>query len=346
MRKIIHIDMDCFYAAIECRDDPSLQDKPIGVGGSNDRGVLTTCNYPAREYGLHSAMPVFKAKQLCPGLILKPVRFEVYREESRQIRDIFREYTEVIEPLSLDEAYLDVSHLKRYAWDVAKEIRQKIWKRRRLRASAGVGANKMLAKIASDWRKPDGQFAILPDDVEKFMRVLPVRKIPGVGPKAEAKLKELGVETCGDLHEFSKFDLSNLFGPATAEELYNRCRGFDDRPVEVDRLRKSVSVERTFNQDLESVDACRDVLPELLDELRADVEKRSQGRLFYKLFIKIKFSNFQSTTRECAGNRLDSVKFDELLEEAFHRSPHSVRLIGVGVRFREVTEENQLEFSF
>ncbi|NBD37216.1 MAG: DNA polymerase IV, partial [Verrucomicrobia bacterium] len=173
MRKILHIDMDCFYAAIECRDDASLRGRPVGVGGGGQRGVLSTCNYEARKYGCRSAMPLFKALELCPQLIVKPPRFEVYRRESRRIRAIFSRYTSQIEPLSLDEAFLDVTYQRRYAWEIAREIRQSIRGETGLTASAGVAPNKMLAKIASDWRKPDGQFAVLPDEVEAFMKDLP-----------------------------------------------------------------------------------------------------------------------------------------------------------------------------
>ena len=243
MRKIIHIDMDSFYAAIECRDDPAIADKPVGVGGSGPRGVLTTCNYVAREFGCRSAMPVFKALELCPDLILKPVRFDVYRMESRRIRKIFARYTDLVEPLSLDEAYLDVSHHKRYAYDIAREIRREIFRETRLTASAGIAPNKMLAKIASDWRKPNGQFAILPDEVETFVKDLPLRRIPGVGPRAEELFKSKGIETCGQLQDVPINELEHWLGPSRAMELYARCRGEDDRPVEPVRERKSMRTD-------------------------------------------------------------------------------------------------------
>ncbi len=346
MRKIIHIDMDCFYAAIECRDDPSVRGKPVGVGGSSRRGVLTTCNYEARKFGCRSAMPLFKALELCPQLIVKPTRFEVYRQESRRIRDIFHRYTEQIEPLSLDEAYLDVSHRERYAWEIAREIRQVIRTETELTASAGVASNKMLAKIASDWRKPDGQFAVLPEEVEAFMKDLPLRRIPGIGPRAESLLQEQGIRTCGELQQCEFSDLVRWFGGARAQEMHDRCRGMDDRPVEVSRERKSLSVERTYPRDLETLEACLTRLDPLLDELKNDYAKLRGSLSFTKVFVKCKFADFRQTTCEQAGTRLSRELFAPLLEKAFSRNPHAVRLLGVGVRFPDGKEETQLEFPF
>ncbi len=346
-RRIIHIDMDCFYAAIECRDDPSVADLPVGVGGSGGRGVLTTCNYIAREFGCRSAMPVFKARELCPGLVLKPVRFDVYQAEARKIRKIFREFTDIIEPLSLDEAFLDATDAPGYAWDVAKEIRRRIFAETKLTASAGVAPNKMLAKIASDWRKPNGQFAIRPHEVEAFVRKLPVRKLWGVGPKTAARLAESGVEACGQLQEWPRARLYTEFGHNWGESLYELCRGEDDRQVETVRVRKSLSTENTFERNLSTLDACRTALSALLDELAADLAKRPGERPYTKIFVKLKFANFRTTTREAAARSLDRELFDRLLGDAFARSPHAVRLIGVGVRFPDPAETNpdQLELS-
>lgn len=346
MRKIIHIDMDCFYAAIECRDDPAVAGKPVGVGGHSQRGVLTTCNYEARRYGCRSAMPLFKALELCPHLVLKPVRFDVYRAESRKIRQIFRRYTELIEPLSLDEAYLDVSHDRRYAYGLARQIRREIEAETELTASAGIAPNKMLAKIASDWRKPNGQFAVLPEEVEGFMRTLPVRRIPGVGPRATEILMEKGITTCGELQGIPINELETWFGASRASELYARCRGEDDRPVEPHRERKSMSVERTFARDIDSVEGCLHELPGLLRELRTDLDGMKEPRPFKKIFVKLKFTNFQQTTREEAGCKLEESSFAGLIEAAFARSPHAVRLIGVGVRFPEPTDSKQMELFF
>lgn len=338
--------MDFFYAAIECRDDPAIADKPVGVGGSSNRGVLTTCNYIAREFGCRSGMPVFKALELCPHMILKPVRFDAYRKESRCIRSIFAEYTELIEPLSLDEAYLDVSHHKVYAYDIAKEIRREILRQTGLTASAGIAPNKMLAKIASDWKKPNGQFAILPDDIAAFMKELPVRRIPGVGPRAEEIFKNHGIETCGQLQDVAINELEQWLGISRATELYARSRGEDDREVEPERERKSVSVERTYPKDIQTIDACWQQLPLLLQELETDMGKMKEPRPFNKIFVKLKFSNFQQTTKEQTGVALDPEIFKHLMSEAFERSPHAVRLIGVGVRFPEASDQSQLELGF
>jgi DNA polymerase-4 len=348
-RKIIHIDMDCFFAAIECRDDPSVADKPVGVGGDSPRSVLTTCNYIARKFGCRSAMPVFMAREKCPQLIIKPVRFEVYRSESRNIRAIFREYTELVEPLSLDEAYLDVSHQKRYAWELALEIRKKIFHSTGLTASAGVAANKMLAKIASDWCKPNGQFAVLPEQVCHFMKDLPIRRIPGIGPKAEQRLIGEGVKTCGDLQKWSIVELHGFLGPSWAAEIYERCRGIDERPVESSRPRKSISVERTFENNLVELVECKRQLSGILKELQQDWEAGQKRRPFRSIFIKLKFANFQTTTRECRCVNWDPCAFEPLLEQAFGRSPHAVRLIGAGLRYvveAEPVEDGQLELAF
>ena len=343
MRKIIHIDMDFFYAAIECRDDPSIAEKPVGVGGRTNRGVLTTCNYVAREFGCRSGMPVFKALELCPDLIVKPVRFDAYRRESRRIRAVFADYTDLVEPLSLDEAYLDVSHQRRYAYDLAREIRRRIYRETRLTASAGIAPNKMLAKIASDWRKPNGQFAILPEDIEAFMKELPIRRIPGIGPRAEELLKSRGIETCGQMQAVPINELESWLGPSRAAELHARCRGEDDRPVEAQRERKSLSVERTFPKDIATLDGCLQELPALLAELNHDIGRMKEPRPFNKIFVKLKFSNFQQTTREQAGIALQDEAFQLLVTEAFERSPHAVRLLGVGVRFPERGDDSQME---
>ncbi|MDP6859283.1 MAG: DNA polymerase IV, partial [Verrucomicrobiales bacterium] len=212
-RSIIHIDMDCFFAAIEIRDRPELSSKPVAVGGNpSGRGVLTTCNYIARKYGCHSAMPAFKALELCPDLIILPVRHDLYREESHKIREIFKQTTTIIEPLSLDEAYLDVTHLKEDPSKIAQRIRQQIKDERGLTSSAGISPNKMLAKIASDWNKPDGQFTISPEEVRCFVKDLPVRKISGVGRVTAKKLADIGVHRCKDLQKLELADLVRRFG--------------------------------------------------------------------------------------------------------------------------------------
>src|SRR5580658_3048693 len=266
MRKIIHLDMDCFYAAVEMRERPELAGQPIAVGGGVRRGVVTTCNYEARKFGVHSAMPGFQAREKCPNLVFLPVRFDLYRDESAKIRQILLSYTSLVEPLSLDEAYLDVSGLDRYAWDIAKEVRRRIFEETRLTASAGIAPNKMLAKIASDWRKPNGQFAITPEQVDAFMRDLPVRKIWGVGPKSAGKFEAQGIKTCGDLQQISLAELMRRHGK-WGRELYHLCRGRDDRPVEPNRIRTSLSNECTFADNLTTLEQCRRELDQLVADL-------------------------------------------------------------------------------
>jgi DNA polymerase-4 len=342
MRKIVHIDMDCFYAAIEERENPSLRGKPVGVGGSSRRGVLTTANYEARKFGCRSAMPVFKALQLCPQLIMVPVRFELYRGVSSQVRAIFGRFTEKIEPLSLDEAYLDLSHLNSSPDSVAREIRNQIREELRITASAGIGPNKLIAKIASDWNKPDGQHEIREEDVEPFMRDLPVGKLWGVGGKMRAKLETLGVKTCGDLQRYDKIEMARRFGK-WGLELWELCRGIDHREVETTRIRKSMSTENTFRENLASLEDLRPPLHTMLEELAGDLT-RYENREIRSLVVKMKFADFTRTTAEKAHAVLETEIFEELLAEAWQRGGGKpVRLLGVGVRFRDPEEKEQME---
>lgn len=346
MRRIAHIDMDCFYAAVEIRERPELRDKPVAVGGTSQRGVLTTCNYVAREYGVRSAMSTYRALQLCPHLVLLPTRFALYREVSARIREIFQSYTDLVEPLSLDEAYLDLSHLESRAAELAASIRERIREETGLTASAGVAPNKLVAKIASDWNKPDGQYIVPPSRVAAFMQELPVKKIWGIGPKGNARLQSLGIQTCGQMQELSHAELVDLFG-SFGLELYNLCRGFDDRPVNPNRKRKSLSNERTFGTDLKSVEECRRELENQHEELLLELRSKTPDRPIAKLFVKLKFSDFQRTTAEASGSQPDLKTFDALLEEAWGRSTQTVRLLGLGVRFAEVRSiPEQLELSF
>ncbi len=333
MRKIIHIDMDCFYAAIEVRENPQLAGKPVAVGGQSHRGVLTTCNYEARKFGCRSALPTYRALQLCPSLVLLPSRFELYRSVSNAVREILLRHTPLVEPLSLDEAYLDVSARKEYGWDIAKEIRKNILETTKITASAGIAPNKMLAKIASDWRKPNGQFAVTPEKVEDFMVDLPVREIWGIGPKSMQRLERRGIQTCGQLQNLSRMDLFSLFG-SFGTELYDLCRGIDNRPVEPSRIRKSLSTERTFEKNLHQLEECVRQLKPIYEELCRDLRGKSADLAIAKAFIKLKFADFKQTTRECVCPQPDFEVYLKLLEEAFQRSTEGVRLIGAGVRFR------------
>jgi DNA polymerase IV len=336
-RKIIHIDMDCFYAAIEIRERPELQGKPVAVGG-RQRGVLTTCSYEARKFGCRSAMPTFQAMRLCPDLIVLPVRFDLYRAESEKIRTLFAEFSDLVEPLSLDEAYLDVSHLESEGASIALEIRARIRAVTGLTASAGVAPNKFLAKVASDWRKPDGQYEVTPEGVAEFVRQLPVEKIWGVGKRTAEKIHSLGARTCGDLQRLSLIELDRAFGRFGAE-LHDLCRGIDDRRVNPDRERKSVSNERTFFEDLTSPDAGMQKLPDLVAELHVDVAARHSDRIIREAVVKLKFSDFSTTTAQRATDHIDPAIFEELLREAWSRAGgRSVRLIGTGVRFVPLAE--------
>ncbi|WP_199610796.1 DNA polymerase IV [Flocculibacter collagenilyticus] len=336
MRKIVHIDMDAFFVSVEIRDNPSLAGKPVAVGGKSDRrGVLSTCNYIARQYGVSSAMPTAIAKQKCPNLVVVPGRMEAYREASEQIREIFEEYTGKIEPLSLDEAYLDLSESSLHqgsATLIAQEIRAKIYKTTMLTASAGIAPIKFLAKIASDINKPNNQFTIAPNDVLNFIETLPLKKIPGVGKVTTEKLKRLGLETGGDIRRSKEIFLIEHFGKY-GRVLWDRCHGIDNRAVEVSRIRKSVGVERTFEKNVSSLDELSRILIErLLPELERRAQKHLATRSMNKLGVKVKFADFQQTTKEQKHNQIERNTLIELLQEAFFRgNGKSVRLLGIHI---------------
>lgn len=330
--------MDCFYAAIEMRENPSLAGKPIAVGGSSGRGVLTTCNYEARKYGCRSAMPSFKARELCPDLILLPVRFDLYRKESARIREIFSRFTALIEPLSLDEAYLDISHLESDAASVAWEIREQIRTETGLTASAGIAPNKFLAKIASDWNKPDGQFEVREQEKLQFLTELPVEKIWGVGKRTAERLHAHGIPTCGAMRERNEMELIRSFGKF-GRSLYRLCRGIDDRPVNPNRERKSLSNERTFHHNLISIDEGLERLEELIAELQDDYSAKHTDRTIRECVVKLKFADFQITSAQSASAEIEPDLFRQLLAEAWDRGEgKSVRLIGAGVRFKPLAK--------
>ncbi len=338
LRKIIHIDMDCFYAAIEMRDFPELANKAIAVGGdANRRGVIATCNYAARKFGVRSAMPTAQALKLCRQLVVCPVRMDVYQKESQYIRAIFAEYTKLIEPLSLDEAYLDVSdstQCQGSATWIAQEIRSKIYQTRQLTASAGIAPNKSLAKIASDWHKPNGQMLIRPEEVSSFILNLPVRKLFGVGPKMEEKLCALNIKTCADLQLYSLEYLQNKFG-SIGPRLYELARGIDNRPVNPDRIRKSISVEETYSKDLATSALCIAALPELLMRLEARIQRAGEISRVHSLVVKLKFNDFQQTTVERVSNKINLDILQQLIQEGFSRKCMPVRLLGIGIKLRQ-----------
>jgi len=339
----VHIDMDCFYAAVEERENPSLRGRPVAVGGHGRRSVICTANYEARKYGCRSAMPNYKALQLCPHLLIVPLQFDLYKRVSQQIRGIFEQYTELIEPLSLDEAYLDLGAYHSQGATVAYEIRSQILREVGLTASAGVGPNKMLAKIASDWRKPNGQYEVKPADVDYFMKDLPVSKLHGVGRKTQERLSQLNVRTCGELQGFDRFALSQHFGK-WGIELYNLCRGVDRRPVQPHRTRKTISKETTFAHDISDPLALQKVQQKMQQEIQELLEKKYPERAIKSLVVKLKFSDFSHTTAECSSPRQDSTLYQELLYKAWQRGQgKSVRLFGVGVKLAEEQSSQQLE---
>src|SRR5437762_7120470 len=332
--------MDCFYAAIEVRDRPALRGKPVGVGGARDRrGVLTTCNYEARKFGVHSAMPTFMALQRCPSLIVLTTRFDVYRHEAAVVREILHRFSPLVEPLSLDEAYLDVTAHSGAPGPLAEVIRDLIFQKTKLTSSAGIGPNKLIAKIASAMRKPNGQLEVTAAEVPGFMQDLPVREVWGIGEKTERRLEELGVKTCRELQRFSRPELVDLFGKFGLD-LYDLCRGIDDRPVEPDRPRKSLSTEETFTFDLTTLEQCEERLEDLFQELMGDLAQKESTRAITKIFVKLKFNDFTRTTAERAGLAPTLPDFRSLLDEAFARTGKPVRLIGVGVRFAETSPES------
>lgn len=336
IRKIIHCDCDCFYAAVEMRDDPSLVGRPVAVGGRPDRrGVIATCNYEARVFGVRSAMATAHALRLCPQLVMLPPDFERYRAASRQILAIYRDYTPLVEPLSLDEAYLDVTGVERCSGSatlMAREIRTRIEAEVGITASAGIAPNKFVAKVASDWNKPNGQFVVRPADLDAFVAALPVKKIFGVGKVTATKLATLGVESCGDLRAWSLADLTHAFGSFGAS-LHRLCRGVDTRQVVPDRMRKSLSVETTFDVDLPDLAACRRELAALLQEFEHRFTRAREAAPVHKAFVKIRFSDFTHTTAECVAAAPTSATWQRLLAEAQARKALPIRLLGVGVRF-------------
>jgi DNA polymerase-4 len=344
-KKVIHIDMDAFYASVEIRDNPKLKSRPVAVGGDPERrGVIATANYIARKYGVRSAIPSWKAKQLCPDLLIIFPNFEKYKQESHAIQEIFRQFTDIIEPLSLDEAFLDVSEAEACGGSatlIAKEIRKLIWKERRLTASAGVAPNKFLAKVASDWKKPNGLFVLTPQEVESFIQQLPIEKIYGIGHVAAQKLHALDIYTCGELQQLDLITLNEHFG-SRAWNLYELSRGIDHRPVSVEHIRKSLSVESTFLQDLQTLENCLEQVSELYQRLMTRYEKIRNHYRIKKPFVKVKFADFTTTTVESALYlQSDIPSYHALIKIGWERKKEPVRLLGLGVSL-SIDEEVQL----
>jgi len=350
-RKIIHIDMDAFYASVEQRDNPDLRGKPVAVGGSAERGVVAAASYEARKFGVRSAMPSITAKRLCPDLIFVKPRFEAYKAICRQTREIFAEHTSIIEPLSLDEAYLDVTENLQgipLARDIALRIREKIKAETGLNASAGISYNRFLAKLASDHRKPNGQFVISPEMGPAFVEALPVGRFHGIGPATSAKMNGLGIFTGLDMrNQTLEFMIAN-FGKA-GTYYYWISRGVDNRPVRANRIRKSVGAENTFSTDLAEFDALVAELRPLVDKVWRHCE--ATGNRGRTVTLKIKFADFEIVTRSrsvssAVANREDLADLAVSLLEDNMPLPKAVRLLGVSLSSLQGENDSEPQLDF
>lgn len=343
--------MDCFYAAVECKYRPELKGKALGIGGPPDsRSVLCTASYEARKYGVRAAMSSAQAVRLCPSLILVPPNFSLYKKESQAIRKIFERFTKLVEPLSLDEAYLDVTECEQFGGSatlIAQEIRRMIRDELNLTASAGISSNKFLAKVGSDWNKPDGQFVIPPSKIESFVPQLKVGKIFGVGRVTEEKMLSLGIKTCADIQKMDLLSLKRHFG-SRAQDLFNLARGIDSRPVIVSWERRSLSVEETFEKDLKNLIEIKSVLPGLFQEWKKRISaKSSDEKNIRGAVVKLKYHDFQSTTHEASFRGIPSLEcFESLIEKAFSKRLEPVRLVGLGVRLAHGSTQVEDQLSF
>ncbi len=352
-RKIIHVDMDAFFASVEQRDYPEYKGKPLIVGGKpNSRGVVAACSYEARKYGIHSAMPCSRAYRLCPQALFVPPRFDAYREVSNQIRDIFWRYASEVEPLSLDEAYLDVTYTEAFngsATLIAQAIKREILLETRLTASAGVSYNKFLAKIASDMDKPNGLYVIRPEQGEAFVADLPVGKFHGVGPATETKMHNLGIHTGKDLREKSLSELTERFGKA-GQYYFNIARAIDDRPVRSQRIRKSLGKETTFAEDIHSIPELTAKLLDLAERVFESLDK--QQLKARTVTVKVKYADFQQVTRAHSAEHIikltDLKKIIPLLLEKTEAGHKPVRLVGLSMSGFDLpsteTVQPQLDF--
>jgi len=329
--------MDAFFASVEMRDNPALRNVPMAVGGSSERrGVISTANYQARKFGVRSAMPTVTAMRLCPQLVLVRGSYQKYHEASEQVFEIFHEYTDLVQSLSLDEAYLDVTDVDLFnnsATLMAQDIRKKIFERTHLTASAGIAPNKLLAKLGSEYNKPNGQFTIAPHQVDEFIKSVKLEKINGIGKVTAKWLHEKGLRTCLDLQSFGQDELISMMG-RFGETLYHYCRGIDEREVITEWERKSLSTEETFGQDLSNFDEMKIHLVRMVQEVRESLEDY-QDRTIKNLAVKIKYHDFKQTTIE---RKLDfnEDSFVTLLEDRWTQDPRAVRLLGVGVKFEDI----------
>lgn len=353
-RKIIHVDMDAFYASVEQLDNPDLLGKAIAVGGSEKRGVVSAASYEARKFGVKSAMSGFLAKQKCPHIIFVRPRFHRYSEISARIREIFFEYTDLVEPLSLDEAYLDVTENKKgnpSASLIAQEIRKRIWDELGLKASAGISINKFIAKVASDINKPNGQKTIPPEEVISFLENLPVNQFYGVGKVTAAKMHNLGIFTGMDLKQKSLDEMVKLFGKS-GSYYFNIVRGIHNSPVKTDRIRKSIAAERTFSENISSEIFMLEKLNHIADELEKRMEKsKTKGKT---ITLKIKYSDFTQQTRSKTIEKFISKKIDfmPVIKELLYQEKlkNSVRLLGISFANLDTEKKEpvwvQLKFDF
>lgn len=330
--------MDYFYAQVEEKENPELADKPVAIGGSDQkRGVLSTCNYIARSYGIHSAMPTAIAIRKCPELIVLPPSMAKYKQVSQQIRDVFYSVTSLVEPLSLDEAYLDVTEVKAHsnsATLIAKSIKADILLKTGLTGSAGVAPNKLLAKIASDINKPNGLYVINPSDIKAFIHDLSVKKLFGVGKVTQQKLNKLGIEYCYQLQSLSQEELINYFGKFGGS-LYSYCRGVDNRPVNPERIRRSISVENTYIDDLKTYEECLAKLPELYSRLMIRITGGFSNSVS-GIFVKITDSKFNKHRVERQTHRYNIDGFKFLLQDIYNKQQYPIRLLGLGVRLNDL----------
>ncbi len=340
VRKIIHIDADCFFAAVEIRDNPNLARRPIAVGGCpGGRGVVCTASYEARKFGVRSAMPSAQAKRLCPDLIFLSPDMARYRLASQAMREVFARFTDTVEPLSLDEAFLDVSGSHQCSgsatW-IASQIQQAVRREVGLSVSAGVAPVKFVAKIASDWQKPQGLYVVEPDALERFCARLPVDKLPGVGRVTQTRLAKVGIYDCADLRGFGEHALVQTFG-RFGKQLYEWAWGRDDRDVQSDRVRKTLSVERTYSDDL-LVGALSQAAGPLANDLKRRYGNLKHGYQPIKQFVKLKFADFSQTVLEttlpASAIWPPTSYFERLLHLAWHRHKKPVRLVGLGVRLK------------
>jgi DNA polymerase-4 len=353
LRKILHIDMDAFFASVEQRDNPDLKGKPVAVGGSRARGVVAAASYEAREFGVRSAMPSSVAARKCPHLIFVKPRFEVYKEVSQQIREIFYAYTDLVEPLSLDEAFLDVTENKRQmnsATDIAREIRQRIFEVTGLTASAGISVNKFIAKVASDINKPNGQKLIHPTQIDAFTAALDIKRFFGIGKVTAEKLNGMGIHTGADLRQYTRPELVQRFGKS-GSYYYQICRGLDERPVRPDRIRKSVGAERTYSEDLSELDGQQEALQRIAEEVS---RRMKQGKYRGKtITVKLRYSDFSTHTRSHSIDHFTDKEAEiytvaaQLLEG--HPRAQALRLLGIAISnldTERVSEGGQLTLEF